>query len=125
MRSFTTLFFTAASMITVHAQLSGPRPIVRTQIPGYALATVMDINGDGFKDMAVGSTDKGVGHFMNDGAQHFGEVQWDDTTTACDLLVSGDMDNDGDLDVIGVESNEHAFCLLNNGGVLAPAMEIV
>lgn len=95
--------------------LNGPQELAAGS--GEALI-IADIDGDGFRDIVVGSAD-GVRVFTNGrnlGAT-FSLAQTESSVLNCVDLAAGDVDGDGDTDLVA--ATQQAVTLLrNNGGVL-------
>lgn len=94
-----------------------------------------DLNGDGRRDLVVGSFQEGFFYYIRTaaGSPHFDFV---DTLRAGDgeILVPGqifytpglvDIDNDGDLDLFGGSSEDGLAFFRNDGSPTAPQFELV
>ncbi len=85
--------------------------------PGYALnIDAGDVNGDGFSDLVIASsfTQDVVSLMINDGNggyvyQHLADVNWPDA-------LFGDMDGDGDLDVVVLAKSDKKIGWYKNHG---------
>ena len=81
-----------------------------------------DIDGDGDADIVLGSSGDYVRVFTNDGFGNFEESVIEDpgAATAINFSVSsvllGDLDRDGDLDVLAARDNVDTRIYLNSGG---------
>jgi len=81
-----------------------------------------DIDGDGDADIVLGSSSDYVRVFTNDGFGNFEETVIEDTgaATALNFSVSsvllGDLDRDGDLDIVASRDNVDTRIYLNAGG---------
>lgn len=63
---------------------------------------------------------------MSDGQGSFLEIDYQDLVAFYHGGATGDIDNDGDLDVIVVEAGEGKSAIyLNEGGVLTPSLEMI
>jgi len=97
---------------------------------------VLDLNGDGFDDIAVtlDGTDS-LSVFMNDTASGFDSAALNNAGAAGGTLLSSDMDDDGDDDIVLIEidstTSEESIVALRNdstslslgvGGGYSPAM---
>lgn len=83
-----------------------------------AVSHVMQVNGDGACDVVVCSVDKGIGVILNDGNGHFGDIQWVDLNGfdgSSIYFASGDLDNDGDEDLVAVKSSTWVRVYINSG----------
>lgn len=120
-----------AAASTAQAQFSAPQPIEITEIAYLAGAAVADLNGDGASDVvAAGQASMdGMYLYLNDGAGNYSDAILVDNTSYVDyavLVVAGDVDADGDVDLVGMENYTRAFLHRNTGNAqFEPAVEII
>ncbi|NQT24343.1 CRTAC1 family protein [candidate division KSB1 bacterium] len=82
-------------------------------------ATDTDFDGDGDVDLIAANRTGDVCFFRNDGGGQFSEIPAEDlgvTHRAGDGITMGDIDNDGDLDMLLVTGEEHIAHLYRNEG---------
>ncbi len=81
----------------------------------FAMADTSDFNKDGLVDVvAVGFDRKVVSVFMNDG-QFFTEKVIKTGVTQVDLVKAGDLDKDGDADIVFTDGNSNFNLIFNDG----------
>ncbi len=92
------------------------------RLPAAVLTTAAvafgDIDGDGDLDLALGNRNGAVVLYRNDGTGTFADVSatlLPGGTFACTALAFGDLDNDGDLDLLLANQNRQSQLLVNNG----------
>ncbi|MCO6455820.1 MAG: VCBS repeat-containing protein [Pirellulaceae bacterium] len=82
----------------------------------YSRLTTSDINGDGLPDLVTGATDNYLGMHLNNGDGSFGarsSVPTGDFPTQLDV---GDVDGDGELDLLVVNAGARNVSFLLGGG---------
>ena len=99
-----------------------PRQLVG--VPGVRPSAVADMNGDGTLDIIAlrfeppSTNPIGVGVFLNDGTGQFtagGFATLADMGFEAGALAVGDLDGDGDLDVVARRSSDAVVILVNDG----------
>jgi len=94
---------------------------------GARAVTVGDLDGDGWKDLAVANQDSNdVSILFNDGHGRFQAAIATPAGTMPRGIAAGDLDGDGDLDLLVAAYGADALSvLLNDGsGVFAPAVAV-
>ncbi len=77
---------------------------------------IADLNGDGLLDIVVcGITGNQVWALLNDGARGFATEYWNAGITTEDGIGVGDLDNDGDQDVVTADDAGQIAVLTNTG----------
>jgi len=97
--------------------------VTGTDVTGYAADTITmavgDIDGDGDLDLVTGSISYPVRLTLNNGtASPFTGVTGSDVSTVATLtwqVALGDMDGDGDLDIVAGKNGNPSLLFLNNG----------
>jgi hypothetical protein len=104
----------SASLVTIRNTGSGFVADAPVPIPGYALdLEAGDLNGDGFVDLALGAPSRLV-KVLNQGGLSFAAPEGEPLAFDGDLAL-GDVDGDGDLDVVGNEVSGSIHTYLNDG----------
>ncbi len=89
--------------------------LIDDQLDGALALRVDDINLDGHEDILVGSYFGNSIHvFYNDGAGQFSKQQLSANKTKPTSILSDDVDNDGDVEVVFNASNDKSVWLLEN-----------
>ena len=119
---------------------TAPAFAARGSVPGlpdaYHFAPAFgDLDGDGDQDVILGQWDDRVAHYRNDGPAEPGGVmpRWTLVDSAAATLTRGrnttpalgDLDGDGDLDLLLGESSGALNYYVNVGGPLQPRFELV
>lgn len=93
--------------------------IIDNQLDGALALRIDDINQDGHDDILVGSYfGNTITVFYNDGTGQFSKQELSANKTKPTTILTGDVDNDGDVDIVFNASNDKAVWLLeNNQGV--------
>jgi hypothetical protein len=79
--------------------------------------TVMDINGDGFKDLAtVAATQGEIAWWQNDGSTGFTKKVVRTGFSGCRSIRGGDLDSDGDMDLAAASWSGNSIELYLNDG---------
>ncbi len=87
---------------------------------GLALA---DVNADGAPDIVAGTSMQGSHVYLNDGAGHFDlsrAVPFGTGTEAISDVAAGDVDSDGDLDLVVGNDKQRSEVYLNDGAGAFP-----
>ena len=89
--------------------------LIDDQLDGALALRVDDINLDGHEDILVGSYFGNSVHvFLNDGFGQFSKQQLSASKTKPTTILSDDVDNDGDIDIVFNASNDKSVWLLEN-----------
>ena len=91
---------------------------ITAEVIDAAAVTLGDLDADGDLDLAVGKSGRNLLYFNNGSADPFaGAVATDLTTDASSTtsIALGDVDGDGDLDVVAGNFNQPNRLYLNNG----------
>jgi len=103
---------------------SGAVQVTQNDLPGSSGATTsldfVDMDGDGDLDLIRGGFDGAVWIHINDGSDNFPAndmITLPSTGDARYYSIHGvDVDNDGDIDIVGTSDNRGAWLWLNEGG---------
>jgi hypothetical protein len=83
---------------------------------GVDAAAVQDFNNDGFDDIVSANlTDKNVSVFLNNGNGSFGPANNLSVGVGAIEVASGDLDGDGNADLVVTDANTSAHVALGNG----------
>jgi len=102
------------------SQYSTPRPIEVMELSGLSGVAVADFNGDGANDVVASGSGllDAIVMYLNDGGGNFSDAILVDEASYLNHpieVMAGDVDGDGDADVIGVETYTRAFLHRNDG----------
>ena len=85
--------------------------------------TLADVNADGAADIVAGTSLQGAYVYLNDRAGHFSQVRATPFGTgneAIAAVAAGDVDSDGDLDLVAGNDNQRSAVYRNNGAGTFP-----
>ena len=85
--------------------------------------TLADVNADGAADVVAGTSLQGGYAYLNDRAGHFSQVRATPFGTgneAIAAVAAGDVDSDGDLDLVVGNDNQRSAVYRNNGAGAFP-----
>ncbi|MHC5004595.1 MAG: FG-GAP repeat domain-containing protein, partial [Planctomycetota bacterium] len=112
-----------------HGQFSAPVPIDAGPASDSVIAT--DVDGDGDADLVVaggpwfGAMEKVVSVLLNDGGGTFSSPLGRAVDQWPQYPAAGDLDGDGDVDVVvGMTSGPNVLLLNDGDGTLAPPVEL-
>ena len=80
--------------------------------------TLADVNADGAADIVAGTSLQGAYAYLNDRAGHFSQVRaipFGTGNEAIAAVAAGDVDSDGDLDLVVGNDNQRSAIYRNNG----------
>ncbi len=96
--------------------------MVELKLNGQTGATLLDVNGDGLQDLAVGTSDGLVKFFLNKGSRFHPVFSGVETYVPPEIDVvdravpfAADVDGDGDLDLVVGNSRGQVFLYENQG----------
>lgn len=103
--------------LTSSAQMFGPQQDISHSSCYVSDVATADINGDGFLDgLSASPCDNKVSWYPNDGSGGFcTQLLVTGTQVDAQAVAAGDLDNDGDVDVISGDRRKNVYWFANDG----------